>query len=736
MKRRNQIKYILFVVFACLLLLSAAVFAEPQTESGSNAGAELTAAEKRVYNDFSEIRMFLKGNRYPYAYCENGEYKGIYPDYLEKISDQVGIKFVFVPYESDEQLESMFTMGKADALACTYGGATGLYSTTDPFTVVEYNVVASPKNIIDEHGIYKVAISNTDIMIRHYIEEKYPNWTIIPCSDVNNAIKTVNKGKADLTFITSLDLQLNHSLLPYKHIEVQDNFSLFVPVSIAVSDVSYYYSEAIVSLLNKYITCKPIQQDSTITRKYVLNDIYLPNAVEYFSINSKILMLILAVVALLLIFFVMRSRRMRKAMEHDSLTGLWNKRKFIKEAGKRLGDGKDNTYLLAVLDVERFKIINDRFGIPVGNQTLKNIAENITSIFKGHGIFGRSTSDEFVIMTLDTEQNRGFLKQASEMDVQIHNTTYYKVPIKVGVCPIKYSEMNGMDVANFIDRAKIVNSQIKGHQDKKIKYFTKKMGEKIDRENELETIMRKSLKNNEFLVYYQPKYSLKDNKIIGAEALVRWQHPAKGLISPGDFIPLFERNGFIVDIDFYVYEQVMKMLKARIAKNKPVVPVSMNVSRCHLSSPTFTAQLEELTRKYDLPKDTIEMEITESIFSDEDKAAVALMEDLKNRNFTLSMDDFGSGYSSLNLLRELPIDVLKIDKAFLDKMSDSARSRVIVEEIISMATKINIRTVCEGVETEQQRDFLKEAGCNIAQGFFYARPMPQEDFEKLLDAEK
>lgn len=736
MKHRKHIKYILSVIFAFLMLFSTAVFAEPKAEPNGSAGVELTAAEKRVYKDFSEIRIFLKGNRYPYAYCENGEYKGIYPDYLAKISEKVGIGFVFVPYESDEQLESMFTLGKADALACTYGDATGLYSTTDPFTVVEYNVVASPKNIIDENGTYKVAVSNTDIMIKHYIEENYPDWTIIPCSDVQNAIKTINSGKADATFITALDLQLNHSLLPYKHVEVQDNFSLFVPVSIAVSDVSYYYSEAMVSLLNKFITCEPMQQDSAITRKYILNDMYLPNVVEYFSINNKMLILIFAVIVLMFVFFIMRSRRMRRAMEHDSLTGLWNKRKFIKGAEKRIGDGKDNTYLLAVLDVERFKVINDRFGIPVGNQTLKNIADNIAAIFKGHGIYGRSTSDEFVIMTLDTEQNRELLEKAADMDVQIHNTTYYKVPIKVGVCPIRYSEMNGMDVANFIDRAKIVNSQIKGHQDKKIKYFTKKMGEKIDRENELETIMRKSLKNNEFLVYYQPKYSLNDNKIIGAEALVRWQHPAKGLISPGDFIPLFERNGFIVDIDFYVYEQVMKMLKARIAANKPVVPISMNVSRCHLSSPTFTSQLEELTRKYDLPKDTIEMEITESIFSDEDKAAVALMEDLKNRNFTLSMDDFGSGYSSLNLLRELPIDVLKIDKAFLDKTTDSTRSRVIVEEIISMATKINIRTVCEGVETEQQRDFLKEAGCNIAQGFFYARPMPQEDFENLLDAEK
>lgn len=724
----DLIIYILLIVFlTCAPILpQTSVFAAP--EEG------LTEAEQKVRQDFPELRVFLKGDRYPYAYYEDGVYKGIYPDYLNRISELSGIKFTYVPYESDEQLEQLFTLAKADALGCTYGEWQGLYSVTDPYTTVEYNLIASPKSQITEEGSYTVAVSNTDTMIRHYIEENYPQWTIVPCSSLRDTLKKVNKGKADMTFMTALDLQLNYSLFSYGNIEVLDNFSLFVPVSIAVSDITC--KDEMVTLLNKFIICEPLRSNDTIRRKYVLNSIYSPTITEYFLIHKELILLLLLLFVLAAAAIIWRWIRMRKKLETDSLTGLWNKRKFIKETEKTLKANRSTEYLIADLDVERFKVVNDRFGIQVGNQTLRTIANNISVIFKGGGIFGRSAGDEFVILTSDTPEHRKLLEDAANMDIKINNATYYKIPIKAGVCPLSYSGLSDLDVSNFIDRAKIANSKIKGHPDIKINYFTEKMGERIKRENELETIMRKSLKNNEFVVYYQPKYSLNDNSLIGAEALVRWQHPTKGLISPGDFIPLFEKNGFIVDVDFYVYERVIEMLSNRMEEKLPVVPVSMNVSRCHLNSPNFTKRLEELVARYGVPKNIIEMEITESVFSDEDRAAVTLMDDLKNHGFTISMDDFGSGYSSLNLLRELPIDILKIDKGFIDKTDDSDKSKVIVEEIISMATKINIRTVCEGVETVEQRDFLKQAGCNIAQGFFYARPMPQADFEKLLNEKK
>lgn len=726
-------KRVVSIIFIFIILVSTSVFAEPVNVNSDFDKVALTDEEKRILNTFSELNVIMKGDRYPYSYYEDGEYKGIYADYLTEISERSGVKFNYIPYESDEQLETYFTLGKSDALVATYGSWQGLYKTTNPYTVVEYNLIAPPNTDIMGVKYHTVAVSATDAMLQNYLKEKYPEWDIKTYTNVRGSLKAVNRGEVDITFVTALDLQLNYSLLAYKNIEVADELSLFVPVSLAISDVTC--TDAVITVLNKFIECKPIRSDEKIRRKYILNYIYMPNVLEYFLIHREIIVFVFIVILMLIIITIIRMRRMRIKLERDSLTGLWNQRKFVKEAERCLSDPKDTQYLLAVLDVERFKLINDRFGIHVGNQTLQIIANNVKMLFRGSGIFGRSTSDKFVVLVTDTPSHRELLEEMANMDVKINNATYYQVPIKVGVCPVRHSEMGDMDVTNIIDRAKIVNAKIKGHQDIKISYFTKSMGEKIARENELETIMRKSLKNKEFVVYYQPKYDLKNNKIIGAEALVRWQHPTKGLISPGDFIPLFEKNGFIVDVDFYVYETVMQAIKKRLDSGKPIVPISMNVSRCHLNSRAFTKHLEELAQKYNIPKEIIEMEITESIFSDEDKSAVELMEDLKEHNFTLSMDDFGSGYSSLNLLRELPIDTLKIDKGFLEQTDGSERGRVIVEEIIQMATKIDIRTICEGVETEQQRDFLKNAGCNMAQGFFYARPMPQRDFEELLDKE-
>ena len=259
------------------------------------------------------------------------------------------------------------------------------------------------------------------------------------------------------------------------------------------------------------------------------------------------------------------------------------------------------------------------------------------------------------------------------------------------------------------------------------------MYEKLEIESELEVDMVASLRNGEFIAYYQPKYDLKTGKIVGAEALVRWNHKDRGLISPGVFVPLFERNGFINYVDFAVYEQAMRMIKKRILNNEPIVPVSMNVSRRHIADKDFADKLDELVKKYKIPKEYIDMEITESIFSDDNKSAKDLVNDLRSRGYAVSMDDFGSGYSSLNLLRIMPIDTLKIDRAFIEDIETSKRSVNIVEEIIAMAKRIDMKTVCEGIETEGQRDILLSAGCDTAQGFYYSRPIPEDAFENLLN---
>ncbi len=725
MKRLLKIKVFISIL---LLIICNSIFVCAENEPVHSDWSE---AEQKAYSNFSELRILIKGSDYPFSYYEDGTYKGIYPDYINEIFDNASIKLQYIPYESDGQLETLMTLGKADLVASVYGDWQGLYTASEPYTVLEYNVIAKKSKVVKSTEDYTVSVPKNDIAIQSYIKEKYPNWTELICGNTEDALSAVNSGRADITLVNNITLKTNMSLLEYSNVEVNSDLSLYVPISLGVSSVCC--PDAMVTLLNRFINCKPINDDESISRRYILNSIYVPNVHEYMIAHKELFFIICLIIAAALAFVFMRWSKLKYETTIDSVTKLWNKGTFLRAVKRELKNNRGKQYLLASVDIEKFSLVNSRFGYAVGNQSLERVAANIKKIVGSKGIYARNTGDEFLVMVEESEEGRELLENIANINIDIKNTTHYVLPIKVGVCPFSYKETSDKDMATFLDRAKFAKSKIHGMGGHAIVYFTERMCEKLEKENELESTMHQSLKNKEFVVYYQPKYDLRTSEIIGAEALVRWQHPEKGLISPGDFVPLFEKNGFIVEIDFYVYEAVMKMLHDRISEGKRVVPISMNVSRCHLGSSSFTQQLEKLTEKYNISKDIIEMEITESIFSDEDKSAIQLMDDLKKHDFTLSMDDFGSGYSSLNLLRELPIDTLKIDKAFLETTDESERSRIIVEEIIAMAKKIKINTICEGVETEKQRDFLRQAGCQMAQGFFYARPMPENDFKDLLD---
>ncbi|WP_236879340.1 putative bifunctional diguanylate cyclase/phosphodiesterase [Clostridioides difficile] len=246
--------------------------------------------------------------------------------------------------------------------------------------------------------------------------------------------------------------------------------------------------------------------------------------------------------------------------------------------------------------------------------------------------------------------------------------------------------------------------------------------------------MNKALEKGEFIVYYQPKYSLGDvNEIEGAEALIRWNSPEFGFISPIDFIPLFEKNGFIVNIDMFVFEEVCKTLNKWINKGYTPVPISVNMSRVHLYRDNFIENITDLISKYNISPEFIELELTESVVFDNLNILIDIMKKIKEIGFLISMDDFGSGYSSLNLLKDLSFDILKLDRGFLIETTDTKRGKIIISKIVEMAKAIDIKVICEGVETYEQVEFLKEIGCDKVQGYLFAKPMVLDEFEKHLN---
>ena len=257
------------------------------------------------------------------------------------------------------------------------------------------------------------------------------------------------------------------------------------------------------------------------------------------------------------------------------------------------------------------------------------------------------------------------------------------------------------------------------------------MTEVLESEAKILLEVRQALKNREFILHWQPQCSTHTGCIVGLEALVRWQHPEKGLVMPGAFIPALERNGFIASLDLYVWEEACRQLREWLDRGKKPIPVSVNISRADLYSIDVPEALDELVKRYDLDRSLLELEITESSYAEDGKMAETVNR-MKELGFTVLMDDFGSGYSSLNMLKDIRVDILKIDMGFLNQAQKSQRSKSILETIVSMASLMNLRVIAEGTETEEQVAFLRSIGCNYAQGYHFYKPMDTASLEKLF----
>ncbi len=694
----------------------------------------LTTEDERAQKTQEKLRVFISDNDYPMAYLdpETSEYTGIYVEYLKKVAQNCNLELEYIPGEQEDINMNSIVIGRADVILNVSGSTQGLVEATTPYTTLDYAVVVKDNGDADADASLTVGIVKSDTWIESYLSENYPSWTIKTYRSVNSLLRAADFGRVDAALVSSVEMQTKTSLTTHPKLSVKEGGNITVPVSLGISKITC--PKDVVNLINTTIRYTPSDDVENELETYIMKNTYVPNVRDILYKHRWLILLILAAFVTVITIFKLRERYFKLLSQSDSLTNIHNSQYFYKAAEKLLSKNPEQPFLLASVDARNFKLINDRFGHIIGDQTLVSISNEISKIFKDKGLYARLQSDNFIILVEDNKENRALLDSLEHIDIHIHDSSEYRVPIKTGVCPIPSYDPN-VALSSYIDKANIAKDDTPGRSTNYLRYFTDEMAAQLDTKNNIEVEMVHALHRGDFIVYYQPKYELATDKIIGAEALVRWNHRDKGLISPGLFVPLFEQNGFITQLDFYVYESVLKMLKERLRLGHTVVPVSMNVSRCHLGDKLFAQKLDELVSKYQVPKEYIEMEITESIFSEADSSAISLIYELKERGFSISMDDFGSGYSSLNLLRKVPIDTLKIDKVFIDNAETDHRGRVIVEAIISMASKIQLHTICEGVETKQQRDFLKDAGCEMVQGFFYARPMPYSDFAALLDSD-
>lgn len=412
----------------------------------------------------------------------------------------------------------------------------------------------------------------------------------------------------------------------------------------------------------------------------------------------------------------------------DSLTHIPNYSKFYASAENAFKYNPDKNYAIVVFDIDRFKGINDLYGMQQGDNALKLIADAMRELFALKENYARLHSDVFAFYYA-YEKKGDIIKVIEKLRKLIAGNDFeFDINTSFGVYLV---EDRNVPVNLMCDRARMAGKTIKDNILKFCAFYDEQYRAEMLRTNEIEREMNKALAEEQFKMYLQPKYRLDDGVLCGAEVLCRWLHPEKGLIPPNDFIPLFEKNGFILKLDEYMWEQACKTLRVWLDAGRNPMPLSVNISRYHIQHNDLEAVFTRLLNKYKLTSDLLTLEITESLFLDKPEQLNEVLERLQTMGFKLEVDDFGSGFSSLNLIRNITVDTIKIDKDFLDNEIASDKGKIVVNHTISMAKDLHLQVIAEGVETKEHVDFLKNSRCDIAQGFYFAKPMPLEQFNQL-----
>lgn len=418
--------------------------------------------------------------------------------------------------------------------------------------------------------------------------------------------------------------------------------------------------------------------------------------------------------------------------KYDRLTGMYSKEFFYQKVREILDANPDKDYTIVCSNIENFKLYNDTFGREAGDRLLKESAKGMQMYIGDEGICGRYGADRFMCMRESGQEKSDrehiFGSTSSNIEKKIENLS-----VKWGIYEITDRTV---PVEKMCDRALLAAENIKGQYNIPSAVYDDNLRNKLLREKAITDAMEKALENGEFLVYYQPKYSLNDDRMSGAEALVRWVHPERGFMNPGEFIPLFEKNGFIPRLDKYIWEQVCIKLREWKEKGYGLLPVSVNISRADVYHLDLADTLLTITQKYGVNPELLHLEITESAYADNPNQIIATVDNLRKLGFIVEMDDFGSGYSSLNMLNQMKIDVLKLDMEFMRNEMTKPSNQSILRFVVSMAHWMNLSVVAEGVESKAQVDRLREIGCDYVQGYYFAKPMPVNEFEDLFKKQK
>ena len=702
------------------------------------ANGLLAPDEKEWLSQHGPIKVGYQ-DRY-LAFCtkdeRTGKLDGVLKDCLAYAADCMAnahVDFEPVGYPTAQAALDALKRGEVDCVFPSNfgsydGEALGVVMTPPLLSSEVYAVVReSDQNIFDKREHVIVAVGEGNPNYDAFLSERYPNWRKVYYPDTEACLKAVADGVADCVLISSYRYNNLSRICKNYHLTA-------LPTG---QDINYCFAVSngnseLYSILAKAVGLVPDSTVNASMSRYITEDAKLSFA-DYIMDNLAVVVAVILVVLLLIFALMVRSMRAEKkaneliaATEFDELTGLYNRDFFFQYANRMRQERPDTPMDAIVLNIERFHSVNALNGWEFGDQVLRALGNEARDVAnESGGIAGRFGADRFDIYCRHTNDYQAIYERLQgKLDTLAAAAS---IQLRMGVMPWQAE----LEPVQQFDRARTACNMARRHYKKHLIVFDEKVRDRELYEQLLLGDLHRALDAFEFEVYYQPVFDIQSDppKLVGAEALARWRHPELGMIQPDDFIGLLEENGQIGPVDEYMWAEVAKQVARWRDQYGVEIATSVNLSRVDVFDPSLEAKLDDILSQYGLGHDAIRLEVTESAYTENAEQVIEVVDDLRKKGYKVAMDDFGSGYSSLSMLSAMPVDILKMDRVFIQNIEQSERDVQLVALIMGIAETLKIPVVAEGVEEEGQLKLLKGLGCALVQGFYFSRPLHSSDFE-------
>ncbi|QHI72024.1 EAL domain-containing protein [Aminipila terrae] len=696
-----------------------------------------TDRERKFIKNSGNIKVVYDPNWAPLVYYDKrtGTMEGAMAYFFRRIEEDTGLKFEYI--KKDNYMEALSSVRKGQALIITnffkdYGQAEKYnVRLTKPYMRLpielvtnektDSNKVALPRNYIPYYNLRQFGDSNQ----------------IVYFDNVNECYDALISGKARTTYSDAYMSSYMMGQRYYSDLKISPLSEENMEICLGINKNA---PKELISILDKAslsITTEEVNQFA-IKATLEAEDNSLGNWI-YKNPNTAfcIAVTLFSIVFLIMLVYMMERRKREKALHYNLITGTWNYAKFCMEADRIFHkNGRNEDYVILHMNISRFRFLNDIYGFETGNEVLRAIAGVFAENAQKGELYGSLWADHFVclIRCKSEEQLQSRLETViGVLNERVVKVCDFRMVMRVGAYFVTPEDIEtGKDANSMLQYANHALSSIRDSYKNIVACFDQSLDRKIQALKLVDKDMIKAFYNKEFIPYYQPKYNIYTKEVVGLEALIRWKHPSKGIMQPGDFLPYFEQSGFIIEVDLYIFEETCKNIRRWLNEGIIPVKVSCNFSRLHFENESFVKTVKGIAGKYDIPFHLLELELTETIAVEEMAVITKEIKELHDAGFGISIDDFGSGYSSLSVLQQLKVDTIKLDRTFLKNGIPTESEYKVMQSIINLAEQLQLNVICEGVETIEQVELLKQVHCDYAQGFYYAKPMSAERVDRLL----